>query len=304
MGPWTNTAATDEAPNVETMRDIQNRMKGVRQTLQVTGAMKLISTSKLRKARRRLDETLPYFDAIRSAMRDIISHAEGHGARWFDERKAKPDRRVATLVVTADKGLAGGYNHVVIRFVEESCPPRSILMPIGAVGKRHFMEKDYVLLEDFAVSTKEPTVYEAKEIAHFVVEQFNAGRIDEFRIVYTRMRSTVKLEPEMLVLLPLDPEHIVAGARTAKVEEAYRYMPSEDSVFDMLVPQYLKGVIYGALVQSFASEQAARMSAMDSASKNAEEMLIRLRLVYNRARQSAITNEVSEIVAGAAALGD
>ena len=287
------------------MRDIRNRMKSVRQTLQITGAMKLISTSKLRKARRQLDETLPYFDAIRDAMRDIISHAEGnHGESWFDAREDKPSRRVATVVVTADKGLAGGYNHAIIRFVEESCPPRSVLMPVGVVGKRYFMEKDYVLLEDFAASTKVPTVYEAKEIAAFAVQQFVEGRIDEFRIVYTRMHSTVKLEPEMLTLLPLDAESIASGGKRSRVEVPYVYLPDEDGVFDILVPQYLKGAIYGALVQAFASEQAARMAAMDTASKNAEDMLGRLNLVYNRARQAAITNEVSEIVAGAAALGD
>jgi F-type H+-transporting ATPase subunit gamma len=288
------------------MRDIRNRMKSVRQTLQVTGAMKLISTSKLRKARRRLDETLPYFDAIRDAMRDIISHAEGHGAAWFDTRAGKANRRVATLVITADIGKAGGYNHSVIRFVEDSCPARSILMPVGAVGKRYFMEKDYVLLEDFAVSTKEPSVYEAKEIASFVVGQFVAGRIDEFRVVYTRMHSTVKLEPEMLVLLPLDAARFAEGAGRLGREPgtAYSYEPDEEGVFDVLVPQYLKGAIYGALVQSFASEQAARMAAMDTASKNAEEMLARLGLGYNRARQAAITREITEIVAGAAALGD
>ncbi len=289
---------------METMRDIRNRMRSVRQTLQVTGAMKLISTSKLRKARRRLDETMPYFDAIRDAMRDIIAHAEGHGQKWFDERSGKAPRRVATLVVTADKGLAGGYNHAVIRFVEESCPPRSILMPVGAVGKRHFMEKDYVLLEDFAVSTKEPEVYEAKEIASFVEAQFSAGRIDEFRVVYTRMHSSVRLEPEMLTLLPLDPRLLAEGGRREREGASFRYEPDAEEVFDVLVAQYLKGVVYGALVQAFASEQAARMAAMDSASKNAEDMLARLALVYNRARQAAITGEVSEIVAGAAALGD
>lgn len=289
---------------METMRDIRNRMKSVRQTLQVTGAMKLISTSKLRKARRQLDETLPYFDAIRDAMRDIILHAEGHGESWFDQRAGKSPRRVATLVVTADKGLAGGYNSSVIRYVESSCPPRSILMPVGSVGKRYFMEKDYVLLEDFAASTKVPTVYEAKEIASFATEQFSAGRIDEFRVVFTRMHSTVKLEPEMMVLLPLDAGRIASGGRRRGDGPSYSYEPSEDAVFDVLVPQYLKGVIYGALVQAFASEQAARMAAMDTATKNAEDMLARLGLVYNRARQAAITGEVSEIVAGAAALGD
>jgi F-type H+-transporting ATPase subunit gamma len=289
---------------METMRDIRNRMKSVRQTLQVTGAMKLISTSKLRKARRRLEDTLPYFDGISNAMRDIIGHSEENGQKWFDKRADKAGRKIATLVVTADKGLAGGYNHSIIRYVEEICPKGSFLLPVGLVGKRYFMEKDYILVEDFAVSTKEPTVYEAKEVAAFAANQFLAGKIDEFHVVYTRMRSIVKLEPTMQVLLPLDAADISASGRAAEDNESYRYEPSEEGLFDALVPQYLKGVVYGALVSAFASEQAARMTAMDAATKNADEMLGRLGLRYNRARQAAITSEVSEIVAGAAALED
>jgi F-type H+-transporting ATPase subunit gamma len=290
---------------METMRDIRNRMKSVRQTLQVTGAMKLISTSKLRKARRRLEDTLPYFEGISEAMRDIIGHSEESGQKWFDARGGKAGRKVATLVVTADKGLAGGYNNAIIRYVEESCKPKSILLPIGNVGKRHFMEKDYVLIEDFAVSTKEPSVYEAKEVAAFAASQFLEGKIDEFQVVYTKMISIVKLEPTKLTLLPLDADAL-SRARDGKGTDpaAYRYLPSEEGLFDALVPQYLKGIVYGALVSAFASEQAARMTAMDAATKNADEMLGRLGLRYNRARQAAITSEVSEIVAGAAALED
>jgi F-type H+-transporting ATPase subunit gamma len=298
---------------METMRDIRNRMKSVRQTLQVTGAMKLISTSKLRKARRRLEDTLPYFDGISDAMRDIICHSEENGQKWFDARKDKSERKVATLVITADKGLAGGYNHSIIRFVEESCPAGSLLMPIGNVGKRYFMDKDYVLVEDFAISAKEPTVYEAKEAAAFAASQFREGKIDEFHVVYTRMHSIVRLEPTMQTLLPLDARDIAKREKDAAAKDAladkfdsttYRYLPSEEGLFDALVPQYLKGIVYGALVSAFASEQAARMTAMDAATKNAEEMLGRLGLRYNRARQAAITSEVSEIVAGAAALED
>jgi F-type H+-transporting ATPase subunit gamma len=289
---------------METMRDIRNRMKSVRQTRQVTGAMKLISTSKLRKARRRLEDTLPYFDGISEAMRDIIGHSEESGQKWFDHREGKAERKIATLVITADKGLAGGYNHSIIRFVEESCPAGSMLMPIGNVGKRYFIEKDYVLVEDFAVSTKEPTVYEAKEVAAFAASQFLEGKIDEFHVVYTRMRSIVRLEPAMETLLPLEVEDIAGPSRTPVDHETYRYEPSEEGLFDALVPQYLKGIVYGSLVSAFASEQAARMTAMDAATKNADEMLGRLLLHYNRARQAAITSEVSEIVAGAAALED
>jgi F-type H+-transporting ATPase subunit gamma len=289
---------------METMRDIRNRLKSVRQTRQITGAMKLISTSKLRKARRRLEETLPYFDGISEAMRDIIVHSEDNGQKWFDRREKNADRKMATLVITSDKGLAGSYNHAIIRYVEGSCPTGSLLLPIGNVGKRYFIEKDYILLEDFAVSSKEPTVYEAKEVAGFAVSQFLEGKIDEFHVVYTKMRSIVLLEPTMLTLLPLAAKDIVAASRAVHDNEEYRYEPSEAGLFDALVPQYLKGIVYGALVSAFASEQAARMTAMDSATKNADEMLGRIRLRYNRARQAAITSEVSEIVAGAAAQED
>jgi F-type H+-transporting ATPase subunit gamma len=306
---------------METMRDIRNRMKSVRQTRQITGALKLISTSKLRKARRRLEDTLPYFEGISDAMRDIVCHSEENGQKWFDKRERKADRKIATLVITANMGKAGGYNHAVIRYVEERCPEGSFLMFVGNVGKRYFVEKNYVVLEDFVVNTKEPSVYEAKEIAAFATSQFLAGKIDEFRIVYTRMRSIVLLEPTMQVLLPLDAIAIAKaggpgqGAGAGKAAEQagascdgdlspYRYLPSEAGLFDALVPQYLEGIAYGALVSAFASEQAARMTAMEAATKNADEMLGRLSLRYNRARQATITSEITEIVAGAAALED
>jgi F-type H+-transporting ATPase subunit gamma len=289
---------------METMRDIRNRLKSVRQTRQVTAALKLISTSKLRKARRRLEDTTPYFDGITEAMRDIIGHSEEHGHKWFDKRPEKKERKSATVVVTADMGKAGGYNSQIIHYVESACPKGSFLLPVGNVGKRYFMEKDYILVEDFAVSTKEPTVYEAKEIAAFAASQFLEGKIDEFRIIYTRMRSIILLEPTMLTLLPLDLADIRGKEGSSEDNDTYRYEPSEEGLFDALVPQYLKGVVYGALVSAFASEQAARMTAMDAATKNADDMLARIRLRYNRARQASITSEVSEIVAGAAALED
>ena len=207
-------------------------------------------------------------------------------------------------MITADKGLAGGYNHSLIHFVEESCPEHSLLLPIGNVGKRHFMEKNYILIEDFAVSTKEPTVYEAKEVAAFAASQFLEGKIDEFQVAYTRMHSIVKLEPTMQVLLPLKLGDLATRKWAPLDTETYRYEPDEEGLFDALVPQYLKGIVYGALVSAFASEQAARMTAMDAATKNADEMMGRLRLRYNRARQASITSEVSEIVAGASAIED
>jgi F-type H+-transporting ATPase subunit gamma len=295
---------------MESMREVRNRIKSVSQTLTVTSAMKLISTAKLRKARRRLDETEPYFDAIRAAMDDIARHSEHAARSWFDRREhKKAGRKVATLVITSDRGLAGAYNGAIIKYVEEICPPGSILIPVGAIGKRHFMQRDYVLMEDFAISRKEPTVYEAKNVAGFAVDLFLSGQVDEFRVAYTRMVSAVKLVPEMIVILPLSRDDIAesrapgAASRNAVTDSGrYSYEPDEETVFSSLVPMYTKGIIYGALVEAFASEQSARMGAMDSASRNAAEMISRLTLSYNRARQAAITSEVSEIVAGAAAI--
>jgi F-type H+-transporting ATPase subunit gamma len=210
---------------------------------------------------------------------------------------------VATLVITADRGLAGGYNNSVIRHVEERVPAGSILLPVGLVGKRAFMDRDYLLLQDFPAAPKEPSIGNARDIATFVADHFLSGAIDEFRVVYTHMVSTVRQEVRELSLLPLVPESFEARMMSRKDVVPYTCVPGEDALLDILVPKYLKGVVYGALVESFTSEQAARMAAMESSSKNAKEMLDRLQLLYNRARQGAITAEVSEIVAGAAALG-
>ncbi|MEI6876333.1 MAG: ATP synthase F1 subunit gamma [Spirochaetota bacterium] len=288
---------------MDSMRDIRTRTRSVRQSLQMTTAMKLISTSKLRKARRRLEETLPYFEAIRRTIREIILRASLDTGKWFDHRTGKANRRVATLVITADRGLAGGYNNAVIRHVEEHIPLGSVLLPVGFVGKRTFMERDYLILEDFPVSSKEPTIANARDIANFVADLFLSGKVDEFKIVYTHMLSTVKQVVEELALLPLEHKGLESQSIATRKDSPFGCLPDDEVILDLLVPKYLTGVIYGPLVDSFASEQAARMAAMESSSKNAKEMLEDLQLLYNRARQGAITAEVSEIVAGAAALG-
>jgi F-type H+-transporting ATPase subunit gamma len=287
------------------MRDIRLRMKSIRQTLQITNAMKLISTSKLRRAKMQLEQTEPYFNKIRETMGDIVRRSQDLQYRYFDKRLAKPERHKAYLVITGDKGLAGGYNHNIIKLTEESCPSdgTGFLLLIGNIGKRYFLRRSYPILESFHFSTSVPTVYEAKEISDYVLEQFDSGAIDEFHIVFTRMYSSVKLVPEVLKVLPLELGDFAPP--TGKLAETtIAYIPSPEAVLDSLVPKYLSGVVYGAMVESFASEQSARMTAMDSASKNAQEMLEVLQLTYNRARQTAITQEVTEIVAGAMALNE
>lgn len=288
------------------MRDIRVRMKSIRQTLQITSAMKLISTSKLRRARVQLDQTEPYFDRIQETMEDIFMHSEGIRDRYFAPReRADGIPRRGFMVITSDKGLAGGYNHNIIKLAESSMtrPETDYLLLLGAIGSRYFLRKNCSILENFKYSTAIPTVFEAKDVADFILSQYNHGVIDEFYVVYTRMYSSVKLVPEVLKILPLEEASFrTAEDDTRKSDSSLTYIPSPQAVLETLIPKYLSGVVYGAMVESFASEHSARMTAMDNASKNAQEMLDKLQLAYNRIRQGAITQEVTEIVAGAAAL--
>jgi F-type H+-transporting ATPase subunit gamma len=290
------------------MRDIRLRMKSVTQTLQITSAMKLISTSKLRRARAQLAQTEPYFDRIQETVRDIFLHsAEVREDYLAAHRNEDGKTQRAFLVITSDKGMAGGFNHNVIRLAEEQIVARDLdfFVLLGNIGSRYFMKSESSILETFRFSSHVPTVYDAKEISDFVLSQYDAGKIDEFYIVYTRMYSSVKLVPEVLKVLPLDEGMLREGCGTiadAKGDSSLTYVPSPAVVLESLIPKYLCGVVYGAIVESYASEHSARMTAMDNATKNAEEMLGALRLSYNRLRQGAITQEVTEIVAGAAAL--
>lgn len=293
------------------LRDVRGRMRGVVQTLQVTKAMKLISTAKLRKARRTLEDSEPFFDRIRDSMREIVADAgDTVASEFFDHRPENQHRRSAVIVATSDRGLAGGYNAAVARFAAELCArlPNPFIIIVGAVGQRYFLRSEHSVIENFSFHSRLPEVSDAKEIADFVTSQFLWGVFDEVHIAYTRMRSSVRLVPESIRLLPLDAEGLKGRRKLFETESpkpiGFEYLPSKEAVFDALAPLYVKGAVYGALIEAYASEQSARMAAMDEASKNAEAMLSSLRLAYNRARQAAITQEVSEIVAGAAALGN
>jgi F-type H+-transporting ATPase subunit gamma len=211
-------------------------------------------------------------------------------------------------VVTSDKGLAGGYNANVYRQVNDLCSrvQNPMLILIGAIGYRYFIHSPHVILENFTFHSQMPTLDHAEEIAEYMVSQYLWGLFDEIHIVYTYMFNAVKLLPTEWQILPLNTEKIqnelseIGGDK--RVELKFEFLPSAGKVLDILVPQYVKGVIYGAMVEAYASEQNARMTAMDEASKNAEDMLDSLRINYNRARQAGITQEMSEITGGSTAL--
>jgi len=291
------------------MHEIKLRIKSIKETRQITKAMKLISAAKLKKARQQLEHTLPYFDKVKITMADILMHSADMNNVFFEKRAGKKDRKKGYIILTGDKGLAGGYNHNIIKLAESQLKenPEAVLLVAGHMGRGHFARKNFNVFFNFDYPVQNPTVFRAREIAEMVLELFKREELDEVYIVYTMMHSTINLEPQVMKLLPLDIDNlkqelnIPEGLQT-NTEQDLVYEPSPAAVFDVLVPKYIKGIIYGTLVEAFASEQSARMAAMDNATANADEMLYKLNLFYNRARQAAITQEISEIVGGAAAL--
>lgn len=288
------------------MREIKSRMKSIKETRQITKAMKLISAAKLKKARQQLDQTKPFFDKVRATIGDILMHSGKIDNIFFDLRNEKEGKRKCFVIITGDKGLAGGYNHNIIKLAEGEIDkdPNSLLLVAGHMGRGHFIRKKYNVDTEFDYPVQNPTIYRARDVAERILDLFKNGVVDEVFLIYTKMISSITLEPKIMQVLPLTIEALRddVNAAEVKIDEILSYEPSPQAVFDVLIPKYVKGIIYGALVEAFTSEQNARMSAMDNATTNADEMLKILNLNYNRARQAAITQEISEIVGGAAAL--
>jgi len=225
---------------VANLRDVRGRMKAITQTLQVTKAMKLISTAKLRKSRRRLEDSQTFFAKIRETMAAVVAHADVEDSDFFDLRAKNATRRTGVIVITTDRGLAGGYNAAIARFTEEICAklPNPFLILVGTIGQRYFMRSPYPVLENFSFKSRLPDVFDAKEVADFIISQFTWGMFDEVHIVYTRMRSSVLLVPESIRLLPLDSSRLGAQKPSFETERpkvvAFEYLPSAHEVFDAL----------------------------------------------------------------------
>jgi F-type H+-transporting ATPase subunit gamma len=294
------------------LRDVRLRMRAIEQTLQVTKAMDLISTAKLRKGRRVLEDTEPYFTRIQKSMYDIVAGAGYASSEFLGRNRSAGDENChsAVAVISSDKGLAGGYNAAIFRYVEDLCLriKNPILLLIGSIGYRHFMHTPHLILENFSFKSKLPEVDDAQEIADYLIAQYLWGMFDEVHIVYTHMHSAIKLLPTEKFILPLRENIMRQELNRIETKKRERhdfvYIPSQEAVFEALVPLYIKGLVYGCMVEAYASEQSARIAAMDEASKNAEEMLGALQIRYNRVRQAGITQEMTEIVSGSSAQGD
>lgn len=289
------------------IKEVRDHIKSVDETLKITNAMYLISSSGLRKAKKQLNDARPYFEKIASTISDILHHSPQIHDPYFDRRPelTPEERKVGYIVITGDKGLAGAYNHNVLRLAEERLAgtPNPTLFLIGQAGRIWFDNRNTHVDGEFMYTAQNPTIARAREIGDVFLNLFLRKRLDEVWIIYTRMVNALVLEPTATQLLPLDRDLFPwEKPESEHYTETVTYVPSEEVVMERLVPGYLKGMIFGALVESFCSEQSARMMAMDASSDNARKMLKELNLTYNRVRQAAITQEITEIAGGSAAL--
>lgn len=289
------------------IREIQSRMKSIQDTMKITNAMYMISSTKLRKARKSLEKTEPYFFTLQSMVTSIVRDSHQKENIYFDQRdKKKPeDKIIALVVVTADKGLAGSYNHNVLKKTLEyikKCKNYKLFV-VGETGRRFFKNRHISVEEYFHYTAQNPSLHRARVISEIILEQFKSGEIDEAYIIYTSMKNSITTEISTMRLLPLIQEDLVddEADKTGLYNEEIIFNPSAEVVLNNIVPDYVMGYIYGALVESFCSEHNARMMAMEAANKNATAMVRNLSTEFNRVRQAMITQEIMEIIAGAKA---
>ncbi|MCR5157007.1 MAG: ATP synthase F1 subunit gamma [Butyrivibrio sp.] len=291
------------------IKEIRDRIDSVNQTRKITNAMYLISSTKLRKAKKMLSETEPFFYASQDMIKSVAKHLpEGVENIFLETRRDIPEeqKKRGYIIITDDKGLAGSYNHNVVRTVEESIASFKgewKLFVIGEIGRYHFNSQNIEIEEFFSFTPQNPTLHRARKIAAEILDYYYERKIDEFYIVFTTMKG-VSSEARFEKLLPLD---IIEDVRkeappAGMMLEEFRMDPSPSAVLDNIVPNYITGFIYGALVESFCSAHNSRMMAMDSANKNADKMLGTLTRNYNTQRQAMITQEITEVVSGAKAL--
>ena len=286
-------------------REIKNRIESVQQTRKITNAMYLIASTKLRKARNDLANTRPYFDAMRGEIKRIFRTAGDVDSPYFypPDNNTPLDGTYGCLVITADKGLAGAYNQNVIKEAQRLLDqhPDTKLFVVGEYGRRFFDQHHIPIQHSFLYTAQNPTLDRAREISSLLLDGFQKGKLKEIFVVYTDMESSLLSEAKSTRLLPFHRTHFAPPAKEKAVQEPFEFYPSVGAVLNNMIPSYVSGFIYSALLDSFCSEQNARMTAMDAANRNAEELLSTLKLQYNRVRQAAITQEITEISAGAAA---
>lgn len=272
--------------------------------MKITNAMYMISSTKLRRAKKELEDTEPYFYTLQGMLARIIRHLPEVQHKYISDSSEQKDRKKAFLVITADKGLAGAYNHNVLKLAEEQLSGcgEPHLFVVGEVGRQYFHMKKIKVEGHFLYTAQNPTMHRARVIASRIFELYDSGEVDEVHMIYTSMKNGLQTETNELQLLPIDK----SAFQTAKVpvdmyQEEFGYKPSLEAVLNTVIPNYAIGYIYGALVESYCSEHNARMVAMQAANDSAQAMIHDLSVEYNRVRQAAITQEITEVIAGAKA---
>ena len=289
-------------------KEIKSHIDSVRETRKITNAMYLIASTKLRRARQELDNTRPYFEALRREIKRIFRTVGGEvvDSPYFYplEGEAPLDKPNACLVITADKGLAGAYNQNAIKEALKllDTHPDTKLYVVGEYGRRFFASHGIPIEHSFLYTAQNPTMARAREISALLLDGFDNDRLDKIYVVYTDMGNGVDFQAKCTRVLPFHRTHFADSALVEPpVTTPFEFLPSVQAVLDSMMPSYVSGFIYSALIDSFCCEQQARMTAMDSANQNAEKLLGELSLEFNRVRQSAITQEITEVSAGAKA---
>lgn len=285
-------------------REIKNRISSVNDTMKITNAMYMISSSKLKKAKINLKNTQPYFYSLQEAIVRVIKRIpEDVKLSYFDDRTDKLDRNKGYIVITGDKGLAGAYNNNVIKIAEDELKKdgNHVLFVAGNVGRSYFENKGINYDAEFKYTVQNPTLHRARVISGSIVQMFNEQKLDEIYIIYTRMINSLESKAEIQKILPLRKVDFMGEDGTDDTADETNYIPTPHDVLNNLIPNFVTGFIYGALTEAYSSEQNARMMAMEAATNNAKDMLKELSIIYNRARQAAITQEVTEVISGAKA---
>lgn len=278
-------------------KSIKRRIKSVESTLQITKAMEVVSSSKLRKAKEKADKARPFFNALYETMCDIQAENAGFLSPYTRNREVKT---VMLVVIAGDRGLAGGFNSNVLKLAQarinelEGCEIQ--IIAIGKKAVEYFTKRGYNVVKSYSGIGEDLRINHAAAIADDIVTPYKNGKVDRVELFNTEFISPLVQQAQSLAILPVE-----IADDSIRHRELPVYEPSAEAVFNAIVPKYITGIIFGAVVDSFAAEQAARRTAMENASDNASEMISHLSLVYNRARQASITQEITEIVGGAAA---
>ena len=284
------------------MRDIKRRNESIQSTGQITKAMKLVSTVKLQKAKTRAENSLPYFNYMYQTVSSMLKKSATLSHPYLN---AGSSPKKAIIVITSNRGLAGGYNSNVIKLVTGSgiAKEDAVIYSVGRKGRDALARRGYKIAADYSEVMNEPMFKDAVDIGREVLEAFASGEIGEIYIAYTVFKNTVVHIPTFLKLLPVEFDEQDKKEDAGSDLVLMNYEPAAEEALNLIIPKYINSLIYGALVQALASENGARMQAMDAATSNADEMISNLSLLYNRARQSSITQELTEIIAGANAIG-